>query len=437
MRRESLVNIVFCAVFLTLAIIIFGYLKSTKAKLEKEAEEVKTSVLRTFLAERGDFVAQFRTFGTVQVVNKLNIKSEVAGRVLKIHPAFFIGGEILANESILTIDKTDLRLSVQQAEANLELSTAQYKTIQQEARNIEASLKLQRESYKLSQNELKRQEQMYAEKTISRQTLENFQKVKQAKQLEVLNLENQFKLVPSRLLQAESTIKLNRVRFTEAKNRLKKAEIIAPFRGRVTSKNISVGEYLNIGSKVGELIDLDALEIHTPIPNSELPWLTNEVSDSKYLSTGPVGIKDKAVKLEFLAPDSASILGTVQRLGASLDNATRSLMAYIQFNKRILSDDSQKQEELHKILPGSFCRVNFAGKTLRDVLKVPRSSLKLSQIQVVRKNKLHFIPVDIVRDEGEKVYIRADVATNEQIVAYFSERNSPKETVQTKLIKNI
>mgnify|MGYP001277922997 CR=1 FL=1 len=41
MRRESLVNIVFCAVFLTLAIIIFGYLKSTKAKLEKEAEEVK------------------------------------------------------------------------------------------------------------------------------------------------------------------------------------------------------------------------------------------------------------------------------------------------------------------------------------------------------------------------------------------------------------
>tara|TARA_E500000331_G_C16651410_1_gene453041 strand:- start:170 stop:508 length:339 start_codon:yes stop_codon:yes gene_type:complete len=112
-------------------------------------------------------------------------------------------------------------------------------------------------------------------------------------------------------------------------------------------------------------------------------------------------------------------------------------MAYIQFNKRRLLGESQKQTELQQILPGSFCRVAFEGKILRDVLKVPRSSLKLSKIQVVRDNKLHFIPVDIVRDEGEKVYIRADVASNEQIVAYFSERNSPKETVQTKLIKNI
>ena len=66
MRRESLINIGFCVVFLLLAIFIFGYLKSTKAKLKKEVEEVQTSVLRTFLAERGDFAAQFRTYGTVK-----------------------------------------------------------------------------------------------------------------------------------------------------------------------------------------------------------------------------------------------------------------------------------------------------------------------------------------------------------------------------------
>ena len=437
MRRESLVNIVFCVVFLFLAISIFGYLKSTKAKLKKESEEIQTSVLRTFLAEKGDFAAQFRTFGTVQAMHKLNIKSEVSGRISKIHPAFFVGGEILSNETILSIDKTDLRLSMQQAEANFELSTARYKTLQQESKNIQASLKLQQESYKLSQNELKRQQQMYAEKTISRQTLENSQKLKQAQQLAVLNLENQFKLIPSRLLQAESTIKLHRAQLTEAKNRLKKAEIRAPFRGRVSSKNISIGEYLNIGSKVGEMIDLDALEIHTPIPSSEIPWLTNEVSDSNYSSSSSAGITGKAVKLEFLAPVAHNSFGTVKRLGASLDNATRSLMAYIQFNKRRLLSDSQKQTDLRQILPGSFCRVDFEGKILRDVLKVPRSSLKLSKIQVVRNSKLHFIPVDIVRDEGEQVYIRADVASNEQIVAYFSERNSPKETVQTKLIKNI
>ena len=84
MRRESLINIAFCAVFLLLAIFIFGYLKSTKAKLKKEVEEVQTSVLRTFLAERGDFTTQFRTFGTVKAINKLkpleiNMLKELGG----------------------------------------------------------------------------------------------------------------------------------------------------------------------------------------------------------------------------------------------------------------------------------------------------------------------------------------------------------------------
>ena len=212
---------------------------------------------------------------------------------------------------------------------------------------------------------------------------------------------------------------------------------MAPFRGRVSSKNISVGEYLNIGSKVGEMIDLDALEIHTPIPSSEIPWLTNEITDSSTSNSAAAGIKDKAVKLEFLAPISHSSLGSVRRLGPLLDNATRSLMAYIQFNGRPLTNTSKKQTELQQILPGSFCKVNFEGKVLRDVLKVPRSSLKLSKIQVVRQNKLQIIPVDIIRDEGEKLYIRADILSNEQIVVYFSERNSLNETVKTELLKKI
>ena len=79
----------------------------------------------------------------------------------------------------------------------------------------------------------------------------------------------------------------------------------------------------------------------------------------------------------------------------------------------------------------------FEGKLLKDVLKVPRSSLKLSQIQVVRNSKLEILSVDIVRDEGEQVFIRADVAANEQIVAYYSERNSANEIVQTRVVKNI
>ena len=180
MRREKIVNILLCLAFLAMALFIFGYLKSTRSKLKKRSQEVQTSILRTVLANRGNFPAKFRTFGTVRTVHKLDFKAEVSGRVSKLHPQFLIGGEIPAGAILLTMDQTDLRLSLNQAEASLELSTAQLETLKQESENVQASLKLQRSSLELSQNELKRHEQMYAEKTISRQTLENSQRRNQS-----------------------------------------------------------------------------------------------------------------------------------------------------------------------------------------------------------------------------------------------------------------
>ena len=437
MRREKIVNILLCLAFLAMSLFIFGYLKSTKSKLKKRSEEVQTSILRTFLATRGNFPAKFNTFGTVRTVHKLDLKAEVSGKVSDLHPQFLLGGEIPAGAILLTLDQTDLRLSLKQAEASVDLSKAQLETLRQESKNVQASLKLQRGSLELSQNELKRHEQMYAEKTISRQTLENSQRRNQSQELAVLSLENQAKLFPSRILQAKSNLKIQNIRLLEAKNRLAKAFVRAPFRGRVASKNISEGQFLNIGGIIGQLINLDTLEIHTPIPSSEIPWLIDEISDSAPLNQDPKSIAGKTVQLEFLAPISQSGVGTINRLGADLNNNTRSLMAYIGFNNRPLLNKHQKRDLLPKILPGSFCRINFEGKLLKDVLKVPRSSLKLSQIQVVRNNKLEILSVDIIRDEGEQVYIRADVAPNEQIVAYYSERNSAEETVQTAVVENI
>ena len=88
------------------------------------------SILRTVLANRGNFPAKFRTFGTVRTVHKLDLKAEVSGRVSKLHPQFLIGGEIPAGATLLTMDQTDLRLSLKQAEASLELSNAQLRDLE-------------------------------------------------------------------------------------------------------------------------------------------------------------------------------------------------------------------------------------------------------------------------------------------------------------------
>lgn len=432
MRRETKINIFLSISFLFIAIVVFSYLKGSRAKLQKSPEKVQTPLLRTIKALRGDFAAQFRTFGSVKAQHQLVLNSEVSGRVKELHPAFLEGGEIKAGETIITLDQTDLILALKQAEASLELSLAQLQTLQQESANANASLTLQQQTLELSTNELKRQEQMFTQKTISRQSLENAIKSNQSQKLAVLNLENQRSLIPSRIKQMEASIKINRAKLNEAQNRLIRSSVMAPFNGRVVSKNVSVGQYLNVGGRIGELLNLDELEIATPIPSSELHWLNEESSDYDHPVQKPTSIIGKSVKLGFLAPVSKDALGTIKRVSAFLDDGTRSLTAFIQLNSIPLMGESTQ-----KILPGSFCQVRFKGKMMRDVLKVPRSSLKLSKIQVVRDNHLKILPVEIIRDEGEQVYVRAEIAPEEQIVAFYSERNSIDEKVLTRSMESI
>ena len=432
MRRETKINIILSFSLLVLSVFIFSYLKKTKTKLKKSPEKVQVPLLRTIKAVRGNFPAQFRTFGSVQATHKLALNSEVSGKIQRIHPSFLEGGLLKKGETIISLDKTDLLIALNQAEANLELNLAQYQTLQQESANIDASLDLQRQTLELSKRELERQEQMFDKKTISRQTLENSVRSNQAQKLAVLNLENQRRLIPSRLKQIEANIKINRNRLSDAKNRLAKANIISPFNGRVMTKGVSIGQYVNAGARLGELLNLDDLEITTPIPSSEISWLRDATNDHDFADSSEVRIVGKSVKLKFLAPESASTLGKIKRVSAALDESTRSLTAYIQMNSKLLMGENPSN-----ILPGSFCEIEFKGRILKDVIKVPRSSLKLSNIQVVRGDLLKVLPVEILRDEGDQVYVRANIAPDELIVAFFSERNAPDEKVVTKLVENI
>ena len=72
---------------------------------------------------------------------------------------------------------------------------------------------------------------------------------------------------------AEAEFKAARARLGEARLRLKRTHLVAPFDGRVRSAKLDAGQYVIAGTPVAQLYSTEKAEIVVPVPGEELAWL--------------------------------------------------------------------------------------------------------------------------------------------------------------------
>lgn len=97
----------------------------------------------------GDFPLYYKALGTVTATNTVNVRSRVAGELVKIH--FKEGQQVKAGDLLAEIDPRSYRIALQQAEGTLAQNQAQLKN---------------------AQVDLARYKGLYAEDSIAKQTLD-------------------------------------------------------------------------------------------------------------------------------------------------------------------------------------------------------------------------------------------------------------------------
>jgi membrane fusion protein (multidrug efflux system) len=152
------------------------------------------------------------TVGTLQANESVVIRSEIAGRVQRIH--FSEGQAIEKGHTLITIDPAEYQAQYEQAAAALELSRMNYE----------------------------RATPLFEEQLISQQAYDE---------------------LAAKLKESEANLAL-------AKARLEKTTLQAPFAGRLGLRQISPGDYLQPGQAIVNLEDLDPLKIDVRIPEAYL-----------------------------------------------------------------------------------------------------------------------------------------------------------------------
>jgi RND family efflux transporter MFP subunit len=175
------------------------------------------------------------------------------------------------------------------------------------------------------------------------------------------------------------------------------ANIVAPFDGVVTARNVDVGSLVKAGENDGQplftVADIHQMRIYVPVPETYAAQLRD-------------GMK---ATLELPEYPDRTFEATIATTSHAIDPKSRTLLV------ELLADN---QDGL--LAPGAFARIHFVLPPDVNAFRVPASAIMFrnnsAQVAIAVDNRIALKKVHILRDLGTEVEIAAGLGQDERIV---------------------
>jgi multidrug efflux pump subunit AcrA (membrane-fusion protein) len=172
--------------------------------------------------------------------------------------------------------------------------------------------------------------------------------------------------------------------------KLEKHFFYAPFAGSVISADLRVGSIVRNGSRLGEVINLDKLEVEIPVPAEDILWIDR--SKPVILTSVELGKKWS---------------GSIKRVGNSIDPKTQSVSLFVDISKKSKSD----------IFEGIFLKAIIPGKVVPNAIEIPRKILyEDNYIYCIKNGRLDYRAVTIAKRQTDSVILSQGIAQGDTIV---------------------
>ncbi len=173
----------------------------------------------------------------------------------------------------------------------------------------------------------------------------------------------------------------------------------APFDGSVISADLRKGSTVRVGSTVGQIINLENLEVEVPIAANDIVWIDR---------SKPVKLSSSEIKGEWK--------GTIKRIGKNIDERTQSVPVFIGIEK------NGHQE----LINGIFLKAIIPGRSVQNALSVPNRALyNESFVYLIKNGKLEFQQVDIAKKQMDHVIVRDGIASGDTLVTELLQGVAP------------
>lgn len=414
MKKKLIIGLVVVSL---LALIIVPRVLENKMNASETLEDKAITVEGTAV-KKGDLVLNTELISKVEAASSVNILPVVPAKVDTIHVK--VGDQVKKGDLLFTLDETDVRLQVTQAQAGLTSAKASVQQAQLGLNNSEqavvqatlsydmakANYDMNKANYQYTLDNFEKYKELYDEGYISQAEFEQM-KLQASPNTAVL-LEKQLEQASQALLQAQLGVENSKFAITQAeagymqaqKNYEKALETLddmafkAPMDGYITVINLVENQIASNAQPAMVLDAMDTVIIKTNITENYV----NKLSAGQ-----PVSVKISSL-------DDYKTEGIIDTISPSSD--ARTLLYPITI---------VVQNKEHIIKPGMFATIEIATETRENALYIPNEAVLIKDdtyfVYVVKEDeKVEFREIEIGLNTGAFTEVLSGLTEKEIIV---------------------
>jgi RND family efflux transporter MFP subunit len=379
MMTKNRLKIILPILLLLMGIGAAWAIMAMRPRIVMQAPKTEAPLVSVIRVEPQTIRLNVHSQGIVTPRNEIDLIPEVAGKVIQLHPDFVAGGFFNRNDLLVSIDPRDYDAAIIQAQAQIA--------------------------------EAKRQLAM--EEAQADQAHDEWQALGDGEPSALSMRKPQMAEAGTRLKAAEANLTLAHIKRS-------RCELRAPFTGRLQSKNIGLGQFIQPGDKLARIYSTDVAEIRLPLSSSQLGFLDLPLGVPRSQTGALRQSSEQDWKWGPKVNLSAQFAGKMQtweghivRTEGTLDESTGVLYAVAEVH-----DPYQQKDNRPPLLSNLFVQAEIEGKAMQNVFVLPQLAMNASQeVQLVDAGqKLRIRRVDVLRNEQDRILVNGGLNAGDRLV---------------------
>lgn len=349
---------------------VLALLVLVQRRPEERAPTVVAPLVRTVVAEPSRERLTVSAHGEVSPRTESDLIPQVSGEIVHVSPSLVTGGFFEKGDVLARIEPADYR--VEHEAANAAVARAE-------------------SGFDRAKKELERQRQLERSAVTSEARIDD--------------AENAFKT-------AEASLAESRAKQERAERDLARTTIRAPYRGRVRSESVDVGQFVNRGAPIARIYAIEWAEVRLPLPDRELAYLDVPLSPKAAAADTASGGARVRLSADF-AGERHVFEGRLVRTEGELDPKSRMIHVVA----RVEDPYGLETKRSTPLAVGLFVDAEIEGIELDGVIALPREALRdVDQVFLVdADNRLRIRTIELVRAERDRILVRKGLAQGDRV----------------------
>ena len=276
MSSRSILKIILPLVVIVIAAGLFQHLKASKPERKKPVLKEKVWQVAVISATKQNLSPSLELYGRVESPELLQAAAPGAGVVSEV--LVQSGSRVTPGQLLVKIDSRDFESALVQAESVLQDIENQISELKIRHQSNQNALKTERQLLQLAEDEVERLLELKKQNLSADTILNEARSALGRQQLSVFSREYEVDSYPVQVEKLEARKKQNQAKLEEARLRIERSEVFAPFEAIISETPVSVGDRVATGQILVALYPVNNLEVRAHVPARYIPRIQQSMS---------------------------------------------------------------------------------------------------------------------------------------------------------------